>query len=161
MDLWEYEQILSTAIPSLVAVACIDTLLLFCDLLEDFSQHWRQAIEEHPQNFRSSGLKAELVRAVRDTAEQIVQRDPLLLAEVIRILEHKGEFWKVFRRIALHLLRVAPDAPFDIVRTRLLNRSLFESADTRHEYVLLEKQRLENWIKPIARRSSDGSREVR
>jgi hypothetical protein len=157
MDLWEYEQILSTTIPSLVAVAGIETLLLFCDLLdqsitlsdrrgtkrqpEDLSQLWRHAIEEHPQNFRSSGLKTELVRAVRDTAEQIVQRDPSLLPEVIDILERKGEFWKVFRRIALHLLRVAPDTPFDIVRTRLLNRSLFESADTRHEYIILEKQR--------------------
>jgi hypothetical protein len=157
MDLWEYEQILSTTIPPLVAAAGIDALSLFCDLLdqsitlsdrrgakrqpEDFSQLWRHAIEEHQQNFRSSGLKTELVRAVRDTAEQIVQRDPLLLPEVINILERRGEFWKVYRRIALHLLRVAPDVPLEIVRTRLLDRSLFEPADTRHEYILLEQQR--------------------
>jgi hypothetical protein len=108
---------------------------------DDLSQVWRHAIEEHPQNFGSAGLKAELVRAVRDAAVQIVQGDPHLLSEVVDILELKGESWKVFRRIGLHLLRVTSDVPLDLVRTRLLDRTFFESADTRHEYVLLEKQR--------------------
>jgi hypothetical protein len=157
MDLWNYEQIIAQAVPLLVQVGDLGALLLFSDLLdqaltlsdrrgvriqpEDHSQIWRSAIEEHPQNFMSSGVKAELVKAVRDAAEMSVQLDPARMSQVVETLEDKGRSWKVFRRIALHLLRVASDVPLELVRPRLLDRSAFESADTNHEYVLLEKQR--------------------
>jgi len=57
----------------------------------------------------------------------------------VSVLE--GRRWKVFRRIALHVLRVFPDQAEALTAARLTDRSLFEDDGLRHEYVLLLRDR--------------------
>jgi hypothetical protein len=154
-DLWEYEQILSKNVPDLVDAAGEQTMGLLCDLLdraiilsdrrgaerrpEDLSRIWRPAIEDHQQNL-NIGVKDLLVSAVRNAAEQMARKDPSSVHRLVALLEERAQGWGVFRRIALHLLRLFPDAAPALVRERLLDRALFDSADVRHEYFLLEKE---------------------
>jgi len=149
-DGWHYEQILEKNIPDLVAVAGERALLLLCDLLdsavtfrrssdednntEDYSYIWRAAIEDHGQN-HSFGIATLLVSAVRDAGEKIAEGDSGKIPELVRILE--GYKWNVFQRIALHLLRLFPDAASSQITERITDRKRFDEIGLRHEYVLL------------------------
>lgn len=154
-NLWEYEQILTKNVPDLVDATGKQALELLCDLLDraillsdrrgaerrpdDLSHIWRPAIEEHVQNV-NMGVKHLLATAVRNAAEQIAGENTNSVRSVVEALEKRGESWLVFRRIALHLLRVVSDPAPTLVRERLLNRALFDSVEMRHEYFLLEKE---------------------
>ncbi len=153
-DPWEYEQILNKNVPDLVDAAGEQTIRLLCDLLdraillsdrrgaerrpEDLSRIWRPAIEDHQQNL-NIGVKDLLVSAIRNAGEQMARKDPRSVNRLVALLEERAQGWVVFRRIALHLLRVFPDAAPELLRERLLDRALFDSPDVRHEYFLLEK----------------------
>lgn len=154
-DVWEYEQVLAKNVPDLINVAGERTLSLLCDLLDtsvllsnhegaerrpqDLSHIWRAAIEDHQQNF-GMGVRHLLVNAVRDAAVQIARKDPKSTSSVVKMLEGRGESWRVFRRIALHLLRLFPDSDPDLLRAELVSRENFESVEVKHEYFLLEKE---------------------
>jgi hypothetical protein len=154
-DLWEYEQILTKNVPDLLEVLPEQVLARLCDLLDrvivlsdrrgaerrpdDHSYIWLPAIEEHQQNL-VPGFNRLLVAAVRSTAERIAEKSPDSVPALVQGLEQRGESWMVFRRIALHLLRLFPDSAPSLVRERLLDRQLFDSLATRHEYFLLQKQ---------------------
>ena len=154
-DVWEYEQILSKNVPDLLNVAGERTLNLLCGLLDtaillsdhqsaerrpqDLSYVWRAAIEEHEQNF-STGVRHLLVTAVRDAAVQIARTDRKAATAVVEMLEKQGKSWCVFRRIALHLVRLFPDVDPNLLQTGLVNRENFDSVDVKHEYFLLEKE---------------------
>jgi hypothetical protein len=153
-EAWHYERILEKNLPDLVSAAKIRALTLLCDLLqtavqlsrergdeergeeggEDYSYIWRPAIEdERHRGFHE--IRDLLVSAVRDTAIQIVRGDQTLLASVLDELERRP--WKVFRRIGLHVLRCFPGSEPDLVRSRLMNLTLFEDRGTQREYALL------------------------
>jgi hypothetical protein len=149
-DTWEYERILKDHYPELVRAAGLPALELLCDLLEkairlsrtreddqgpeDYSSIWRPAIEEHAQNLGHT-IKGTLVSGVRDAAGLAVQSGKAPVPEVVNILERRA--WKVFRRVALHVLRVSADQALPLTATRLTDRSLFDDVGARHEYVLL------------------------
>ena len=148
-DLWQYEQILKKDLPVLVQEAGIKAFDMLCDLLEeaiqlsgkeappeDYSSIWRLAIEDHEQNRHT--LKDVLVSAVRDTGEQIARADPSKVPNLVQALETRP--WKVFRRIALHLLRQFPNAAPNLIVDRLTNQSLFNDPSIQHEYRLLLKE---------------------
>lgn len=153
-DASHYERILKRDVIELTRVSPIPTFNLICDLLEscirlslrnqeykgpeDLSYIWCRAIEDHAQN-RVHTLKAILVNGVRDTAELLAQENKANIQKLVSILESRP--WRVFHRIALHLLRRFPDTAPDLVAVRLLNRSLFDIPGVRHEYVLLLRQR--------------------
>jgi hypothetical protein len=155
VDLWQYEQIVKKNVPDLVTGAGVAALGLLCDLLDhaillsdrrggrrrphDLSHIWRRAVEEHQQNL-SNSVKDLLVAAVRDAAEQVVREGLASVPRVVETLEKRAKSWWIFRRIALHLLRLFPDSAADLVRERLLDRVLFNSVEIRHEYFLLEKK---------------------
>jgi len=154
VGIWEYEQLINNNVPDLVAAARGQALDLLCALLDralvlsdrrgenqrpqDFSFIWRPAIEEHEQNM-NTGVKQLLVSAVRDAADQVAKADATSVAVTVRALEERGKSWAVFRRIALHVLALFPEVDLSIVRERLLDRTLFDSVEFRHEYFLLEK----------------------
>jgi hypothetical protein len=154
-DLWEYEQILTKNIPDLVDADGERALNLLCDVLDnalvsseeagaaghpqDLSHIWRSAIEDHEQNF-GTGVRHLLVTAVRDAAAQVARKDSQSANRVVELLDGRGESWNVFRRIALHLLRLFPDANPDLLRSELMSRQNFDSIEMRHEYFLLEKE---------------------
>ncbi|MEI9476456.1 MAG: hypothetical protein WCO26_07745 [Deltaproteobacteria bacterium] len=149
-DLWYYGQILKKYIPNLVTAAGKKSLTLFCNLLEtainlskrfpekifpeDYSYIWRPAIEEHEENL-GLNLKDLLVSAVRDAVEQLAKNDPGMTQELVLQLENRD--WRIFKRIALHLLKFHSEIAIDLVSDRLTNRLLFEEGTNNHEYVLL------------------------
>lgn len=145
-DLWEYEQILKTILPALLAASVEQTIRMLADILEkalslsrrpgesgreDYSYIWRPAIEASGEN-PSLGVKPILVTAVRDAAEALAAKDP---QQAVSLLESYGKSWLVFQRVAMHILREFPDP--SVVVQRLTNRTLFDEVGVRHEYVLL------------------------
>ena len=170
-DAWLYEQILKDHYPELVKASGLPALELLCDLLEkaiqfsphqdaeDFSYIWRRAIEDHPQNIGHT-VKDALVSAVRDAAELLVKSGQASIKEVVETLERRK--WKVFRRIALHLLRLFPEQAQALIVARLTDQDLFEDFNIQHEYALLlrenfprlneeEKQKILGWIEEAPR----------
>lgn len=148
-DTWHYEQILKKHYQDLVRNAGLPALTLLCELLDkairlslrcndqgsyDGSEIWRRAIEDHPQNL-DHAVKDALVSAVRDAAELIVRSRKAPLEQVVGAVEQRR--WKVFHRIALHVLRKFPDQAKGLAAERLTNRKLFEDVTMRHEYILL------------------------
>jgi hypothetical protein len=153
-DAWHYEHILEKNLPDLVAAAKVHALALLCDLLqtavqlsrergdeeggEDYSYIWRRAIEgKRRRGFHE--IRDLLVSAARDAALQIVRADQDLLDSVLDELDRRP--WQIFRRIALHVLRFFPDTEPDLVRSRLMNRTLFQDRGIQREYALLLRDR--------------------
>lgn len=152
-DAWDYEEVLKDHYPDLVREAGLPALELLCELLEkaiwlsrrggddegskDYSYIWRPAVEDHPQNHGHT-VKDALISGVRDAAELVI-RSGRAIKEVVNALEEKH--WKIFYRIALHLLRAFPEEAEEFAATKLTNRALFEDVVLRHEYVLLLRDR--------------------
>lgn len=153
LETGDYQEILKKHFPEVVKMAGVKAFDIVSGILEaaiclsrrrgqgkeheDLSYIWRRAIEDHAQD-RVHTLKNVLVSGVRDAAELLAQGNRVNIQELVSILESRP--WRVFHRIALHLLRRFPDAAPDLVTARLLNRSLFDMPGVRHEYVLLLRQ---------------------
>src|SRR5207247_3252389 len=105
---------------------------------KDCSYIWRRAIEDHEQNYPYA-LKGLLVSAVRDAAEQIAKTEPSRVPALVEKLERGPWQWRVFQRMALHLLRVCPDAAPPLIVERLTDRTRFDEPGLWHEYVLLAR----------------------
>ena len=147
-DTWNYEEILEKHYPELVRAAGLPAAKLLCELLEkaighsetrgqepeDYSYIWRPAIEEHEKNLGRT-IKDALVTAVRDAAELVVRSRHGTIEEVVDAFEQRR--WKVFRRIALHVLRVFADQALPLIAARLTDRNLFDDVGAPHEYFLL------------------------
>lgn len=152
---WFYERILHKNIPDIVVSENLQALTMLCDLLqnavelstqrtgddfEDYSYIWRPAIEGDRRR-GAHEVRDLLVSAVRNTATQIMRTDSTLIAPVIAEVER----WQlsIFRRIALHVLRLVETEEFELDRERLTNRSLFENRSVQREYALLLRDRFD------------------
>lgn len=162
MDTWTYENILSDSIPCLAAEAGIPTLELLCGLLDqalsismsdyakargdDYSYIWHAEVEGN----RESGygdIRNLLVGAIRDTAVSVTADSANLTSKVVHALENKS--WLIFRRIALHVIRVSSKPPMnDIARILTGKRRFNKMGELEHEYTMLLKQFF-GMIKPI------------
>jgi len=156
-DRYYYEQVLKNNIPDLAKAAPFETLEMLCSLLKKaivYSQRdgeknephdatfvWRPAIEDNEQN-KDYKIDCPLITAIRDTAEGVCKRNPEKIGDVVVAVEKHG--WNVFKRIGIHLLRVATDAPIDMIEKRLVSRDLLIDHDCHHEYyhLLSEKFRV-------------------
>lgn len=152
--IWHYKQILKEHFPYLVREAGLPALALLCDLLdkaiclsgrhgneqgdEDYSRVWRPAVEDHSQNL-SDTLENALVSAIRDAAELVVRSGRAPVEEVVNVFERRG--WKIFKRIALHIIRVFPNQATELATVGLTDRTLFEDVGLRYEYTLLLRDR--------------------
>jgi hypothetical protein len=152
VSLWEYKESLQLALPSLAEAAPLQTLEFVSGLLEkaievgerargagreadggvDLSHFWRPAIEDHNQNRDRDNLPGLLVKAARDAALVAASRWPESVPELVAALE--GRSRQVFRRIAIHLLRIRSKDARDLVRRYLLDRTLFDNHGVLHEY---------------------------
>lgn len=153
-DTWEYEQILKKHYPALVREAGLPAVELLCELLdkaiglsrsrdedqgpEDYSYVRRPAIEDSSQNLGDT-VEGALVSSIRDATELLVRSGRAIVEEVMNALEQRR--WKVFRRVALHVLRVFPDHADALAAERLTDRALFDDVGLQHEYVLLLRDR--------------------
>lgn len=149
-DVWDYEQILKKHYPEVARAAGLAALQLLCGLLdkaiafsrrqpvhenrEDYCYIWRPAIEDHGQNLGDT-VKDALASGVWDVAELVVHSGKISVDEVVRELESRR--WKIFHRLALHLLRNNADQAMHLVRERLVKKELFDDIHIQHEYVLL------------------------
>jgi hypothetical protein len=164
---WSYQKVLETNLPHLVTAEPRASLTLLCELLnsavrlsrgeadreppEDFSIHWRHAIEDSFQDLSPTiiqGVRGLLVTALRDTAERAVEGRLIPIGDVLRLLENDYG-WLVFQRIALHLLRRFPSGVTALIRERLLNRNrVADSYDLSvlHEYALLLREHFRDLV---------------
>lgn len=133
--------------------------------VDRYSYSWRSAIENHVQN-EPRGLRDYLVEAVRDVAQAVIATDPSRLRKVVECLDRQK--YKVFGRIALHLLAETADADIDLVSRKLLDPELRETLSYHHEYYrLLERHfgrlRAENQntvVKWLIKSDGDDAREM-
>jgi hypothetical protein len=105
----------------------------------DFHQRsfWRMAIEDSGQDSRSD-YKDELLVILRRLLERLLD-DSFVDAEMI-IRKYFGDSFEIFRRIALHLLTLAPGKLNDMVASALLNKQNMDDIGIHHEYFeLLDK----------------------
>ena len=169
-EIWTYEKILGKYYAELVKSSGPHALERLCDLLEkaiilsgldtqqrekeDYSYIWRIAVDENTQNV-DYNAKNCLVSAIREAAEEIIRSGNSNIKQVVESLERRG--WKIFRRIALHILRLFFERDVMLVRNHLVDRRLFDDVGVRHEYVLLlrtafnhlssqDKQLILGWI---------------
>jgi len=150
LDAWHYEQILKQNFSDLVRIVGLSAVELLCNLLEkaiilsgkqkeykepqDYSCIWRPAIENHDQNLGCT-IKDVLVSGVRDVAIMAVSSDKATVEEVIEMLESRS--WKVFNRIALHVLAVFAEQALPLAAKRLTDYKLFDDVHLQHEYTIL------------------------
>ena len=157
-DVWDYQELVKEAVPRLVDAAGTETFSLLCDVLEEAAKisHSgrdlepsggapygdgfytdRPAIVDHAQN-EPYGLVDALIVAVRDSAERLVTEEKASLRTLVATLEERE--WRIFYRLALHLLWRYPGAAPDLVAERLTDRGRFEDPAMRHEYALLARE---------------------
>jgi hypothetical protein len=150
---WEYEQSLTTMVPTLTKAAPRQTIRMLCQALEeelasdgafldevesalgvaeDLSHVWRPAIEEHEQNRDHDDVRNSLVSALRDAAHGAASTDPESTIWLVQTLEERGR--RVFHRLSLDLLRASAAIASSHVAARLTSRSLFDDAGMLHEY---------------------------
>lgn len=97
----------------------------------DYSFIWRDGVEDVDEE--RSDVRSALVDAVRDLAVALAEQG--LCNEALQTLESQP--WRIFRRIALHVLRVACNSELTEIRARLVDAEAFNNPEIRHEYVLL------------------------
>jgi hypothetical protein len=146
---WDYARVLSLSLPALVEAGGARALELFCDLLEtaisfyqedaapdetdDYSDTWRRDIDHRGHD----DVKDLLVSAVRKSVERLAGDDLGQVPTLVGILESRR--WLIFKRLSLHLLRLAPEQAGDIITERITNRANFDERGLWHEYILLTR----------------------
>ena len=147
---YNYERILHEQVPGLVTSAKCKALSMLAELLlqivlnkgnqeemRDFSWIWRRAIEEHRQNRSYKDIHDLVIEAIRDAAVLLLKNGLASTEEMLDFFEQYD--WPIFKRISLHIIRVAVDDGTIIVEN-ILNRDNFDSIDIRHEYFLLLRE---------------------
>lgn len=154
IESWFYKDVLDRIAPVLSQTAGARWLETACDVLtdavryslrdderegpEDHSLGWRPAVEDHGQNEMQDPVIGRLVVAVRDAALSLVAHDASAVPRIVAMLEARR--FKIFRRIALHVLRSFPDADRALIVERLTNRAYFDDLTLHHEYFHLVRE---------------------
>ena len=150
---FNYEQILEKDIPAVVHEGQMRSLEMLSDLLEsairyshqsgryvppeDYSHLWRPAIHDHELNVDKT-LRNSLVSAAVEAVEQIARSNPSKVPELVEALERRR--WHLFRRIAMHLLRVWPEEAPEQIKNYLKDRHLFDDPHFHYEYMMLLRE---------------------
>ena len=169
MDAWHYERVLRTDIAILVAIVGMPAFELLTNLLEDavrlnqkdpnagdfedYSFVSRPSIE-HGRGF-SRGVTDPIISAVMDAAKNLIKNNQASVSDVVIALEQRK--WRLFQRIALHILRLFSDRAPDLVALKLKNPVSHDHSGSAREFWLLaesqfktlslaDKQPLLDWI---------------
>ena len=174
LDDWNYEKILKEYVPELIEVAgekawitlifCLNDAIKHsgcdeqqndCLIWEDYSRIWRCAIEDsHPNR---DDLKNILTTSIRDTAAQILSKDPTKMQSLVQHLENRR--WRIFHRIALSLIREFSSKDSSLFLQKVVDHKRFTDASRYEDYeyaILLqenfdklpieEKEKILRWI---------------
>lgn len=102
--------------------------------LDHTSFIWRPAIEDHPQNHDYT-FAPKMLDSVRRACEMSVRSGAMKLTEVLQIIAvARGQ---VFHRLRLHLIAEFASHDPPLAQLTMMDRSLFDSAPTKHEYARL------------------------
>lgn len=145
VGLFWYEEVASGTVSELASLCGTPTLELFCRLLktvvlhdqdchggnspEDWSNIWCRDVA-HCRG--QHDVKCALVAAVRDSACRLIGDDVVELDQVVAILEGHG--WKVFDRVALHVMKGVVSDNLRIPSGWLADRARFDDQTSRREY---------------------------
>ncbi len=167
VDEHQYRHVIEEHFPSVVEAVGLRAVELLCDLLAkainiglvevggpDYSHVWRPAVEDHQQNLRFT-MKEDLVEAIRDMSQWLIENRPDEAKEVLEKLEARPS--SIFQRIALYMLSWKPGVDPQRAAERLCDQNVFEDHALRHEYYLLaqsyfhrlepqEQEKIIGWI---------------
>uniref|UniRef100_A0A7V2ZKE6 Uncharacterized protein n=1 Tax=Ignavibacterium album TaxID=591197 RepID=A0A7V2ZKE6_9BACT len=101
----------------------------------DLSYIWRAAIEDHPQNYEYYRLTDVLLNALRSSTEVLARNDKEIGLEIIN--EYFNHRYSIFRRLAIHLLRLNYDNYSIFVKELIKNKELLKETAISHEYYIL------------------------
>ena len=114
----------------------------------DLSRIWRSAVEDHPQNSSTGDMKDLLIAAIRDTlvgaATEAGARE-----SIERYLQHE---YSIFRRLAIHVIRLNPEYYLDLVTRLLSSRANLSDPDIHHEFYLLMESEFDSTPSDVQRR---------
>jgi hypothetical protein len=145
-DQYGAKQLVEQALPPLVDACGLVALDAFADILdaavaishsadradtEDLSYIWRPAIENHAQN-RGFDVRGVLVDAVRDAALRFSGQSPAATCAVVQRFLTRP--WKVFRRMAMHVVAARAQLVPDLAAKSIGDRANFDDYQMRHEY---------------------------
>lgn len=110
------------------------------DSKTDFSTLWRSAIEPHPQNWDHNDVKDILADVVRDALATLCRVDPPDGEKTITAYLTEG--YSIFRRIALHVLRVT-DVNKALTKNIIKDKKYLSEHDLRHEFLFLVREKID------------------
>lgn len=104
-------------------------------VVSDRSFFWRPAIEHHEQNRPRTEFKNALVEAIRDISEAMATREPKAMEKTIaKWLE---DDYSIFRRLAIHLVRLYSSQYVHLVTDLLSDRANLYDPEIHHEFFKL------------------------
>lgn len=125
-------------VAEILANALNDSIKIEYSYLKGNSDHsfiWRPAIEDHSQNYEHYEINEILVVTLRNILEKYIAENSEKGFEVIEnFLNHK---YSIFRRLAIHLLRVYYNEYMDYIKGFIKNVKLFNNMEIYHEFYLL------------------------
>lgn len=154
-DVYWYTETLNKVIPVLTLLRPSVFLFMLCNWLKvaihnrkqihadsgsDYSHIWRPAIEEHNQNrdYEFAGVMVGLVRA---GFEQAIRQEQIKLAEALEIVRQHDSL--VFRRLEIYLINSFYEQNPNLARRVMMDHSLFDDHEYKHEYAMLMGDRLD------------------
>lgn len=152
LDPWEFDRFLETALPALIAHSSMATSEMLAEILDDYlvaefgvearekerdiSYIWCREVEgaaERP----AYEYKQVLVPWLRDASIAVARTGAGACRQVMETL--RSYPWPVHSRVALITAASVADAAPDVASALLLDRSLFDGLEYRHEYAVLAK----------------------
>lgn len=146
---WYYARILDKAVPALARVSGIESVRLFCGLLNDAIQFSRKNSEEGDEDYLYIGhpaiehganpddIPGLLLCATRDTAELVIGENRSRFSAVIALFRERK--WTSFRRLEMHICRVFPEQGQAESERIFQAPEIIHSASLHHEAILLLK----------------------
>ena len=154
VEKYSYDEILAKAMPFLLCGAARAIFDLLSRLVEDLIRYSledpekekpndlsgisRPAIEDHEQN-HDVEFDYRLISAWRDAAECIATQGPEAFRNLTVELEARG--WNLFRRLAVHLIRVSPVVPDELATEWIASKGLLFDSGVQHEFFHLLRAR--------------------
>jgi len=116
-------------------IQCVDIECVASNSDHCKTSYWRSAIEDHEQDVHKEHHKDFLLDMLRDTLQKVLQKEPETIRDkVCTYLKHE---YLIFRRLALHLIRLGKDSFLDIAFEQLSNSEILDELYTHHEVFLL------------------------
>ncbi|HZW40293.1 MAG TPA: hypothetical protein VFF33_13425 [Ignavibacteriaceae bacterium] len=101
----------------------------------DLSYMWRPAVEDHQQNQSQYDLKTTIFNVLRAAMELVIRQDKEFGLGIIKnYLKHK---YSIFRRLAIHLMRLNYDSYSYFVNEFIKNKKHLNDINISHEYYIL------------------------